>query len=77
MADDISHAAILCSAGNDSTTGFGWVRGRVMPHIDRKGPHADMMRAEVARLSDEEWVLLRDDEVRAFPEESPQFDFCA
>jgi hypothetical protein len=63
LGDEVGHAAILCRpVGLDGTRGFGWIEGRIMPHLDIPGARGDRIRAHVRDNPDEPWVLLHDDD---------------
>lgn len=78
LGNDVGHADILCSPGGlTDTTGLGFLRARVMPHMDKAGRVADLMRARVARAPMDEWILLKEGSVlvadQGGPSASPGF----
>lgn len=61
LGSDIGHADILCSPGGlTDTAGLGFLRARVMPHMDKGGRVADLMRARVSRAPMDNWILLNE-----------------
>lgn len=64
LAEDVSHAAILApDLGLSDKSGFGWIPGRVMPHIDKTGHRADVIREAVRAAPEHEWTLLKESDI--------------
>ena len=71
LGEDAGHADILCDPSGCVLLGLGLVPGRIMPHVDATGEHADLIRERVALEPGAAWTLIGEDDVIVLETASP------